>query len=106
MTHVQLPDTWHGAPATIALPDAAQAGFVRLLSWSALNRTDGSFSKFAATLVRVSPRTLARLVEVGLVTVTPAGWQIVDPGRYLFTEVKRAQKAAAGKAGNVARWGD
>jgi len=104
MTHVQIPDNWHDDPAVLDMPDAAQAGFVRLASWAGSHRTDGALPKSALRACRVSPRSVAAMTAAGLVTVAGDGWQIVNPGRYLFTEWMRRQKSEAGKKGNDVRW--
>jgi hypothetical protein len=104
VTWVRLNDTWYSDPDTLELSDAAQAGFVRLLSWSASQRTDGVLRRSVLTVARVSTDSIAELVAAALLTDTNDGWQIVDPEKYLFTEAMRHQKVEAGKKGGAGRW--
>lgn len=104
MTWIKLPDTWHDDPRVLALPDAAQAAFVRLLSWCASHRTDGRYDAATARSCRVHHSSMTALSASGLVIYEAGIGQVVNPENYIFTEAKRAQKRVAGIAGAEARW--
>jgi len=105
MTWVRLPDTWYSDPVVQEMTDSAQAGFTRLLSWSALHRTDGALRRSALVFTRVHTDAIEEMLFSGLLTETETGWQVVNPEWYLFTEEMRRQKVEAGKLGAAASHG-
>jgi len=105
MTWVRLPDSWHTDPRVLALSDAAQAGFVRLLAWCAAYRTDGAIPRAVMAALRVSARSAAALVAGELLSETPDGWQVVGPDAYLYMEARREKNAAGGRKGMAHRYG-
>lgn len=105
MTWVRIPDEWWADPRALELSVAARDLFVRLLSYSAAQRTDGAIRRSAVPMLTADPDLLAELVAGEFLTTCEAGWAVVEPGRYLFLEAMRAVKADAGRKGNEARWG-
>ncbi len=108
-----LPLTWYRDPRIIALSDPAQALYVRLLSWSADQLTDGAVPRrvMDQQTVQLSPDeralVLAELASVGLVGVDAAGyflveWQAINLPRAEVEAIKATRRESA-RIGGLAR---
>lgn len=101
MTWVRIPDNWWRDPAVLSLSSDAQALFVRLLAYSADQRTDGRLPRVVVgTVAPASDELVRELVAGGFLAAVADGLQVPAPERFLFTEARRAAKVAAADA----RW--
>jgi hypothetical protein len=104
MTWVRIPDTWFRDAAELS--PGSRDLFVRLLSYSALTRSDGYLTRSAVAAATDEidvTRLLAELVKHGFLEDDDRGWTIVNAEDYLYTEAKRKQKADAARLGGLAR---
>jgi hypothetical protein len=110
MSWVRLDDRWWSDPAVLALSAEARDLFVRLLTFAACHYTDGALASVAMVAATAGQpleerrgELLTELVGAGFLAETGAGWQVVDPARFLRSKEDAERDRAIRRRGGLAR---